>query len=158
MYAVTSANAVSSLGTPYALQNGLNGYGECGRKIQAMYGKQAMPNVLAKPQLSTWSPSDPVEPPVQLGDLDIAAQGAGVPTPRADRDPYQLVNEPFAPGRMMDQSCGIYNCGPGMKVYRSYENFNKSTEVAESSRTMLLFLSVATVGAIFYALARASSQ
>lgn len=156
MYATTSANAISSLGTPYAIQNGPLGYGNCGRKIKAEYGSSAIPSVLSVPQRSKWSPSDPVEPPVQITNFVDGRGGQGVPTPQPDPAPYQLVNENFEPSKLVGESCGLYRCGPGMQVYKTYENFNQESEVDASDRQWLLLLAVAIVAGIFYALARAS--
>lgn len=156
MYAVTSANAISSLGTPYAIQNSPLGYGDCGRKIKAEYGIHAIPSVLSVPQRSRWSPSDPVEPPLVIDQMQEGVGGRGIPTPGPDPAPYQLVNENFEVPKMVEQSCGLYKCGPGMQVYRTFENFDRSSDMDKAHRDWLLVFAVAVVAAIFYALARAT--
>ncbi len=144
MYAVTSANAVSSLGTPYALQNSPLGYGSCGQK--------KVPTYLSAPQNAYFSPSDPVAPPLQLNSIYPAPFAAQAPaTPRPKHAPTPLVNESFELKEVgkVGSECGLYKCGPGMKVYTTYENFNKSSDLPNSHRmAMHIVAFVAVVGVI----------
>ncbi len=156
MYSVTSANAVSSLNTPYAISNGPLGYGDCGQKIRSDYGPRAIPAYLAQPQNAYWSPTpsdaDAHITLSQFSNPNPLVQGTGILLPRPDPDTYPLAtSENFSLGQLEGVDCGMYACGPNMPVYATYENYaHKSTEYNEPSWFMTALCVAFIVGAIVY--------
>ena len=158
MYSVTSANVVSSINTPYAIQNGPLGYGDCGQKIKADYGNRAIPSYLSEPQKAYWSPTpSDVDHHVtlkQFANPDPLIQGTGIILPEPDRYTYPLVTENFVDknnlGKLVSVDCGLYACGPNMPVYKTYENYMKSSEYNGPSTLMVAVATVAAIAAILY--------
>ncbi len=154
MYSVTSANAISSINTPYAVQNGPLGYGDCGQKIKKEYGEKAIPTYLSQPQNAYWSPTpsdiDKRVTLTQFANPDPLIQGTGIILPQDTKYTYPLVLENYKLGPLESVDCGLYKCGPNMPVFKTYEGYLKSSEYNGPSPLLVALGSFAIIAFVFY--------